>query len=167
MDGTEALTVDPADFEILSPEPANTVSGKHRRLRALLSTWWKQAQQLKTEAHVYFYAFRHPGMPWYARLVALCTAGYLVSPIQLIPSFIPVIGFLDDFLVLFCGAKLLQRITPPGVLAECRERVKIEEQTSASKTTSLASAVSFLTISVIWLLVAVAATVLMVGHLHH
>src|SRR5271168_249637 len=83
--------------------------------------WKQQAQRVHREAQVFYFAFRHPRVPWYAKLVAVCTAGYLFSPIQLIPSFIPGIGFLDDFLVLFVGLKLLRRITPRDVLAECRE----------------------------------------------
>ena len=68
----------------------------------------------------FYLVFKHPRTKWYAKLVAACSAGYLFSPIQLIPSFIPVIGFMDDVLVLFLGAKLLYRITPPDVLRECR-----------------------------------------------
>lgn len=53
-------------------------------------------------------------------MIAACAAGYLLSPIQLIPNFIPVIGFLDDLLVLALGVKLLQRAIPPEVLTEWR-----------------------------------------------
>ncbi|MGB2617378.1 MAG: DUF1232 domain-containing protein, partial [Candidatus Acidiferrales bacterium] len=72
--------------------------------------WKVQAQRVQREAYVYYFAFKHPRVPWYAKLVAACSAAYLFSPIQLIPSYIPVIGFLDDFLVLFLAARLLQRI---------------------------------------------------------
>jgi uncharacterized membrane protein YkvA (DUF1232 family) len=68
--------------------------------------WRQQAHRLKKEVQVFYFAFRHPRAPWYARLVAACIAGYVLSPIQLIPSFIPVIGFLDDLLILFVGANL-------------------------------------------------------------
>ena len=60
-------------------------------------------------------------MHWYSRLVAICTASYQLSPIQLIPNFIPEIGFLDDLLVIFLGTKLLRKITPADVMTECRE----------------------------------------------
>lgn len=83
-------------------------------------TWKGKAQRLRTEAHVFFLVFKHLRTPWYARLVAACSVGYLFSPIQLIPSFIPVIGFFDDLLVLYLAAKVLWKITPPDVLAECR-----------------------------------------------
>src|SRR5271169_6810561 len=84
-------------------------------------SWKERAQRLQKEAHVFYFAFKHPRVPWYARVVAACSAGYLFSPIQLIPSFIPVIGFLDDFMVLFLGAKVVQKLTPPAALRECRE----------------------------------------------
>lgn len=100
-------------------------------------------------------------MHWYAKVVAACTAGYLFSPIQFIPNFIPVIGFLDDVLVLFLGAKLLQRITPPDVLAECRELAKAAETRRREDIRSTAGVVGSVAIVTLWLLVAIAAGALM------
>jgi uncharacterized membrane protein YkvA (DUF1232 family) len=71
------------------------------------------------QARILSLALRHPRVPWYAKLVAGSALGYLVSPIQLIPTFIPVVGQLDDILVLFAGMKLLRKLTPEDVLAEC------------------------------------------------
>lgn len=90
-------------------------------------SWKQKAQKLHTEAHVFYLVFKHPRTPWHARVVAACSVGYLFSPVQLIPSFIPVIGFLDDALVLFFGAKLLRKITPADVLVECREVAGVAE----------------------------------------
>jgi len=87
----------------------------------VMITWKQQVERFKGEAQVFSIAFKHPRMPKWGRLVALCTAGYLVSPIQLVPNFIPVFGLLDDFIVLLLGIKLLRKITPPDVLAESRE----------------------------------------------
>src|SRR5206468_12541270 len=84
-------------------------------------TWTQRAQRVRKEAHVFYLLFRHRRTRWHARLVAACAVGYVLSPIQLIPNFIPVIGTLDDVLILFLGIKLLRRITPPDVLTECRE----------------------------------------------
>jgi uncharacterized membrane protein YkvA (DUF1232 family) len=64
---------------------------------------------------------RHPGARWRARLVAGCAVLYLCSPVQLIPTFIPVIGQLDDVLVLYFGIKLAVRMVPQSVLAECMQ----------------------------------------------
>ena len=158
---------EPLDFEMsnLGSVPIESVDA--HPFRTLVSKWVQQAQELKSEAHVYFCALKHPEMPWRARLVAACTAGYLVSPIQLIPSFIPVIGFLDDFIVLFCGAKLLQRITPPGILDECRERVKAAEHDRATCTASLAARLSFFAVSAIWFLAAIAGAAFVALHFRH
>ena len=63
--------------------------------------------------------------PWYARVVALCSVGYVLSPVQLIPDFIPVLGLLDDAVVIAVGIALAYRWTPAAVLRECRERVAV------------------------------------------
>lgn len=80
--------------------------------------------------------------PWYAKVVAPCSAGYVFSPIQLIPSYIPVIGFLDDFLVLFVGARLLQRIIPSDVLTECRHLADAAEMRRKGEIRSAAAVAS-------------------------
>jgi uncharacterized membrane protein YkvA (DUF1232 family) len=67
---------------------------------------------------------KHPRAPWTSRIVAGCTVSYLLSPIQLIPTFVPVIGQLDDLFVLFIGMKLIRRLTPSEILAECEERAE-------------------------------------------
>jgi uncharacterized membrane protein YkvA (DUF1232 family) len=69
-------------------------------------------------------ALKHPRVPWYGKLVAGCSVGYLVSPIQIIPTFIPIIGQLDDLFVLFVGMKLLRKLTSESILAECEARAK-------------------------------------------
>jgi uncharacterized membrane protein YkvA (DUF1232 family) len=128
-------------------------------------SWRQQAQQVQTQAHVFYLAFKHPRSPWYARLVAACTAGYLFSPIQLIPSFIPVIGFLDDFLVLFLGVKLIQRIIPPDVLLECRQHADDAKVRRNDKIRSSAAMIAAVAIVTVWLLTAVAANGLMAAYI--
>lgn len=65
--------------------------------------------------------------PWPARVVAAFTVGYLVSPVQLIPSFIPVIGQMDDVAVLYCGMKMIRRWAPGELIAECEARASSAE----------------------------------------
>jgi len=137
-------------------------------IQSLPSTGWRQqAQRVHREAHGFYFAFKHPGTPWYAKVIAVCTAGYLFSPIQLIPSFIPVIGFLDDLLVLFLGVKLLQRITPPTVLAECRELAKAAELRRKEEIRSAAALAASVAIVTLWLLVAVTASALATRYIPH
>ena len=105
-------------------------------------------------------------MPWYAKLVVACTAAYLLSPIQLIPSFIPVIGFLDDLLVVVVGVKLLRRIIPPDVLAECRQLAAAAELRRNLETRSSLAVIGMVAIASLWLLTAVTATALIAQYIH-
>jgi uncharacterized membrane protein YkvA (DUF1232 family) len=117
--------------------------------------WKQKAQRLQKEVHVFYFAFKHPHVRWYAKLVAACAGGYLFSPIQLIPSYIPVIGFLDDFAVLFLGAKILKRIIPAKVWAECHELAEVAELRRREEIRSTPAVVAFIVIGAVWLLVAV------------
>jgi uncharacterized membrane protein YkvA (DUF1232 family) len=128
-------------------------------------SWKQQARRLQKEVHVFYFAFKHPRVCWYARLVAACSAGYLFSPIQLIPNSIPVIGFSDDLLVLFVGAKILQRIIPPEVLTECRELADVAEIRRKEEIRSTPALVAFVVIAAVWLLAAVGAGILVAGYI--
>jgi uncharacterized membrane protein YkvA (DUF1232 family) len=85
------------------------------------------AKALKARAGYLFGQYRimlralvHPGVPWYAKLVCGCAALYVASPIQLIPNFIPIIGQMDDVLVIALSMKFLKRFIPAAVLEECQ-----------------------------------------------
>lgn len=85
------------------------------RLRA-----WAKA--LKLDLLALYLAMQHPATPWYARLMAVIVVGYAFSPIDLIPDFIPVLGYLDDLLLLPLGIYITVRLIPAALWAECRER---------------------------------------------
>ena len=129
--------------------------------------WRREAERLQKEAQVFYFAFKHPRMPWYARLVVAGTAAYLLSPIQLIPSFIPVIGFLDDLVVLVVGVKLLRKIIPPDVLTECRELAAAAEARRSAEIRSSLAVFGMVAIASLWLLAAVTATVLIAAYVRH
>jgi uncharacterized membrane protein YkvA (DUF1232 family) len=99
--------------------------------------------------------------------LAACTAGYLLSPVQLIPSFIPLIGFLDDFLILFLGAKLIRKLTPPDVLAECGELADAAERRRKEEIRSMAAMVTSVVIATVWMGGAIIAIVLMAAYFRH
>lgn len=103
-----------------------------QRKSAFVTRWQTWVQQLRKDAHVFYFACKDARMPWSAKLVAACTVGYVFSPVQLIPSFIPVIGFADDLVVLYLGGKLLRRLTPPDVLAESCKLAEAEELRKAN-----------------------------------
>jgi uncharacterized membrane protein YkvA (DUF1232 family) len=129
-------------------------------------TWTERVHRFQKEAHVFYLVFKHPRTPWYARLVAACAAGYVFSPIQLIPNFIPVIGSLDDILVLFVGSRVLQKITPDDVLLECRELAEAAEMRRKEKTTGAASVVAPIVLATVWILAAITASALMATYIY-
>jgi uncharacterized membrane protein YkvA (DUF1232 family) len=168
LTGKKKAIVD-ADAESLTELPGTFPPGSTSEdLRpAPAMNWRAKAQRLHKEAHVFYFVFKHPGTRWYARLVAACTAGYLLSPIQLIPNYIPVVGVLDDFLVVFLGAKLVQKMTPAPVLAECRALADAAEMRRKEEIRSTAAVVASVVIATVWIAAAVVASVLMAKYLRH
>ena len=88
----------------------------------LIATLRVQAQRLKRELIALYGASRDARTPWYAKLVAGLVLAYALSPIDLIPDFIPVLGYLDDLILVPAGVWLALRLVPPDVLAEHRAR---------------------------------------------
>ena len=120
---------------------------------------WKQwARQLKVETYAVYLAYKDPRTPWYARVFAACVVGYAFSPIDLIPDPIPVLGYLDDLVVVPVGVALALKMIPQTVLAECRE--KAQAAMSQGKPTNWTAAG---VIIAIWLLLAVLAIIFIVG----
>lgn len=87
-----------------------------------LESWRRRARKLKTESHALYLACRDPRVPWYAKALAALVVGYVFSPIDPIPDFIPVVGFLDEMVVVPIGVAMVVKMVPPEVMAECRER---------------------------------------------
>jgi uncharacterized membrane protein YkvA (DUF1232 family) len=87
----------------------------------MLDRWKRWAHVIKRDAHTLYLAARDPRVPWYAKALAIVVAAYALSPIDLIPDFIPVLGYLDDLLVVPAGIALVVRLIPPDILAEHRE----------------------------------------------
>ena len=147
--------------------PPGVDASRLERLRALVRSWSDKAQKLQKEAHVFYFAFKHPGTPWYARLIAACAACYLLSPIQIIPSFIPVIGFMDDLVVLVVGFKLIQKSISPEVLEECRERAEAAELKRRAKDSSVTEVVVSITVATLWLASAATGSLLIASYFRH
>lgn len=82
-----------------------------------LKSW---ARLVKRDVHAIYLAARDPRTPWYAKALALFVAGYALSPIDLIPDFIPVLGYLDDAIIVPLGILLVLKMIPPDVMAEKR-----------------------------------------------
>jgi uncharacterized membrane protein YkvA (DUF1232 family) len=82
----------------------------------------QRAGALKTSTDALYLAARDPRTPWYARALALAVVAYALSPIDLIPDPVPVLGYLDDLVIVPAGIALTLRLIPPEVLADARER---------------------------------------------
>ena len=93
---------------------------KQKRLR-IISNFKTRAGELVKQLRTLTRALVHPAVPWYIKLVCACAVLYVVSPIQLIPNFLPVLGQLDDVLVIAVSVKLLKRCVPQTVLDECQK----------------------------------------------
>ena len=87
-----------------------------------VGAWRVRLRALKREAHALFLACRDRRTPWYAKLAAGVVVAYAFSPIDLIPDFIPVLGLLDDLVIVPFGVVLVRRLIPADVLADCRVR---------------------------------------------
>jgi uncharacterized membrane protein YkvA (DUF1232 family) len=90
-------------------------------LNTAIEAWKRWAKQLKTETYALYLAYKDARTPWYARLFAALVVGYAFSPIDLIPDPIPVLGYLDDLLLVPLGVALALKMIPPQVIAESRE----------------------------------------------
>jgi uncharacterized membrane protein YkvA (DUF1232 family) len=112
---------------------------------ARIKTW---ARTLKRDSHAIYLASRDPRVPWYAKVLAIAVAAYALSPIDLIPDFIPVIGYLDDLIIVPLGIYLVVRLIPDEVMVECRARADAAGQPPVSRAGMIA-------IILLWIVAAV------------
>ena len=89
---------------------------------SLIASLKQRARQLKTEVVALYLAARHPGTPWYAKVFLAAIVAYALSPIDLIPDFIPVVGLVDEVILLPFAIVLAVKMIPADVMAECRSR---------------------------------------------
>ena len=90
----------------------------------LLTELKKRTQQLKAETFALYLAARDPRTPWYAKFLVAGIVAYAFSPIDLIPDFIPIIGYLDELILIPIGIALAVKLIPPSVLVDCRARAQ-------------------------------------------
>lgn len=112
-----------------------------------LESW---ARGLKVEVYALYLAYRDPRVSWYARVFAAVVVGYAFSPIDLIPDVVPVLGYLDDLVVVPLGVALAIKMIPPHVLAECREKARDAKNRPLNK-------VAAVVIVLVWIVLAVLA----------
>lgn len=96
-----------------------------------IKTW---ARALRRDTHAIYLASRDPRVPWIVKLLAIAIAGYALSPIDLIPDFIPVLGYLDDLIIVPLGIWLVIALIPDEVMREHRAAASAAAQRPVSKT---------------------------------
>jgi uncharacterized membrane protein YkvA (DUF1232 family) len=99
----------------------------------MLSRIKSWAAKLKRDGHAIYLASRDPRVPWYAKALAIAVAGYALSPIDLIPDFIPIIGYLDELILLPLGIWLVVALIPPDIMVEYRARADEAGQRPTSR----------------------------------
>ena len=91
-----------------------------------------RARTLKRDTYALYLAARHPRTPWYAKVLAAAVVAYALSPIDLIPDFIPVIGYLDDLIIVPLGITAVLLMVPADVIADCREQARLRMERRVS-----------------------------------
>ena len=98
-----------------------------------ISSWKEKAKRLKTDTYALYWAFKDRRTPWYAKAFIILIVAYALSPVDLIPDFIPVIGYLDDLILVPAGIYLAIKMVPCTVINECRQKAASEKVDSKTK----------------------------------
>src|SRR5262245_62286821 len=99
------------------------------------------ARIVKRDTHAIYLAARDPRVPWYAKMLALCVAGYALSPIDLIPDFVPILGYVDDVIIVPLGILIVVKLIPPEIMAEHRRLAAAAQNRSASYAAAIVIAI--------------------------
>ena len=117
----------------------------------LLQKWKQKARALKQELHALYLACKDPRTPWYAKALGFCVVGYALSPIDLIPDPIPILGYVDDLVLLPLGIVAVRKMIPSAVLIECRERAKELSQKKAKNWIAAGVVIAIWIIVALWI----------------
>jgi uncharacterized membrane protein YkvA (DUF1232 family) len=125
------------------------------RKPTILQTWKERARRLKEEVYALYLAYRDPRTPWYGKAFAALVIAYAFSPIDLIPDPIPILGYLDDLVLIPLGVVIALKMIPPEVMAD--SRAKAEEAFQSGKPISWVGAAL---VGAIWIALALLAVLL-------
>lgn len=134
--------------------PAGLARGSSLSSMSLIAKLKTRARQLKAEVFALYLAARHPGTSWYAKLFIFAIVAYALSPVDLIPDFIPVLGYLDEIVLLPLAIVFAVKMVPAKVMAECRTRA-LAQPPHSSRAGRIGAAV----IVLLWLVLAVLAAI--------
>ena len=93
----------------------------------------RSARVIRRDVHALYLAGRDPRVPWYAKVLAAVVAGYALSPIDLIPDFVPVVGYLDDLILVPVGMLVVIRLIPAEIMAEHRATAAAAQERPISR----------------------------------
>lgn len=92
-----------------------------------------KARIIKRELMALYYAYKHPKVPWFAKAFTALIIGYALSPIDLVPDFIPILGYLDDLILIPIGITIAVKMIPREVMEECRRNAAGIDKNSLGK----------------------------------
>ena len=124
------------------------LNAKYFQMKSI-EKWKQKARGLKQELHALYLACKDPRTPWYAKVLGVCVVGYALSPIDLIPDPIPILGYVDDLILIPLGILVVRKMIPLAVLTDCRERAK--ELAQPKRKNWVAAGI----ITAIWIIVAI------------
>jgi uncharacterized membrane protein YkvA (DUF1232 family) len=131
-------------------------------MESFIDRWKARAKQLKLEVYALYIAYKDERTPWYAKVFAALVVGYAFSPIDLIPDPIPIVGYLDDLVLIPLGTYLAVKMIPLQVMADSRQKAS-EVIAQGKPVNKLAAAI----IVIIWIGLAVGAGIIIYRFFHH
>ena len=123
----------------------------------VIERWKDRVKLLRTETYAIYLAYKDPRVPWYSKVFIALIIGYAFSPIDLIPDFIPVLGYLDDLILVPIGIVIALKMIPDEVMQECK--LKASEKFRGEKPTNWVAAIIIISV---WLLLAAIFVILVV-----
>jgi uncharacterized membrane protein YkvA (DUF1232 family) len=95
--------------------------------------WKQKVKELKDKVYILYYASKDPRVPWYSKLFMILVIGYAVSPIDLVPDFIPILGYLDDIILIPVGIILALKLIPDNLYEEFKKEVELSMDNQSSR----------------------------------
>jgi uncharacterized membrane protein YkvA (DUF1232 family) len=104
----------------------------------MLEIWKQWARAIKRDVHALYLAARDPRVPWHAKALAIAVAAYALSPIDLIPDFVPVLGYVDDLIIVPTGIALVVWLIPSEIMAQHRDMAIAAQNRPVSRAAGVA-----------------------------
>jgi uncharacterized membrane protein YkvA (DUF1232 family) len=119
----------------------------------IIENWKKQANYLKQESYALYLVCKHPQTPWYTKALTGIIVAYIFSPVDLIPDFIPILGYLDDLVLVPLGISLVLKMIPESVKDECRKQAQAEENGHRQVNWLAALIIIFIWVGIVFLVI--------------